>query len=136
MCTIIPESTNDHDGTVIFHKKSQACDPNDPEIKKVKAEILLEWDDKRDRSCDLGTMVHLYLEQKFSPNLDIEVVEDIEALLRIEKFESLITPRMKDFISISQELRIFSHSLKISGTIDIAIIIFPIFAFFQTPYMQ
>ena len=90
----------------------------DENIDKVQAEILKEWDYKRDRSCDLGHIVHLYLEQKFSDDLEIEVVNDQEALNRIRKFEERVIPRLKNFKSIAQELRIFSHTLKISGTID------------------
>ena len=122
--TIIKDFCQEFDADYWSRKKAidrieeDGGDMSNKNIDLVTEQILKEWDDKRDRSCDLGTMVHLYLEQKFSTELDIEVVEDTEALLRIEKFETLITPRMKDFVSISQELRIFSHSLKISGTID------------------
>ena len=121
---VIKEFSSVFDGEYWSRKKAvdRIHETNDIEteenVLKVKAEIQKEWDDKRDRSCEMGTLVHLYLEEKFSPDLTITPCDDEEVLFRIEKFETLIEPRLKDFKSVAQELRMFSHTLKISGTID------------------
>jgi ATP-dependent exoDNAse (exonuclease V) beta subunit len=93
-------------------------DRSEENIKKVQLEIQKEWDDKRDRSNILGTDVHKYIEEKFDPNLEISGYSDEEVLSRIDKFEKNIVPKLKGFVPVAQEVRVFSPTMKLAGTID------------------
>jgi ATP-dependent exoDNAse (exonuclease V) beta subunit len=82
--------------------------------------ILKRWDDKRDAACFLGTSVHKYIEEKFYPSPSVTrddfVNEDI--LLRIDKFEKLYNERLYKLTPVAQELRVFSTTMGVAGTID------------------
>jgi hypothetical protein len=83
----------------------------------TKEEILAQWDAKRDRSCDLGHMVHEYIEN-FYLYEKTDLTNDEEANLRIEKFHSIYDSRLKPLIPIASELKVFSKIWNIAGTID------------------
>ncbi len=93
---------------------------NDPDLDLTIKEIIGEWDKKRDTACDMGTNVHFYIENKFTPGSTItrDNFEDLETLRRIDKFETLYESKLTNVIPIAQELRIFSRKLKLAGTID------------------
>lgn len=99
---------------------SHNIDEQDPEVALTIKEIIGEWDKKRDFSCDLGTDVHKYIEERFTPGSTItkESFTNPEVLNRIDKFELLYEKRLKKLIPVAQELRIFSKKYKLAGTID------------------
>lgn len=83
----------------------------------TQEEILNEWKEKRDRSCDLGTMVHEHIEN-FYMNVDLPNIDDEEALERINKFYAIYEERLKNLEPIYSELKIFEPEWGIAGTID------------------
>jgi ATP-dependent exoDNAse (exonuclease V) beta subunit len=82
--------------------------------------ILQRWDEKRDTACDMGTEVHKYIEERFTPNSLITRADftNEETLLRIDKFEKLYDTRLHKLTPIAQEIRVFSTTMGIAGTID------------------
>lgn len=93
---------------------------DDPELNDTIKEIVGEWDVKRDTACDMGTLTHKYIEERFTPGSLItrDDFTDLETLRRIDKFEALYEKRLHTLIPVAQELRIFSRKLKLAGTID------------------
>lgn len=83
----------------------------------TKEEILAQWDAKRDRSCDLGHMVHEYIENFYIHN-ETKLTEDSEANERIEKFHTIYDERLKPLIPLASEVKVFSKKWNIAGTID------------------
>lgn len=83
----------------------------------TQAEILAEWDEKRDRSCYLGTLVHDYIEN-FYENNSTTPTEDEEANERIKTWHKIFESKLSIFESVGSEIRIFSKKFNIAGTID------------------
>lgn len=83
----------------------------------TQEEVLNEWAEKRDRSCDLGTMVHEYIEDFYEKDRT-ELTEDNEANERIEKFHKIFKERLEVLIPIVSELRVFDPDWGIAGTLD------------------
>ena len=87
------------------------------ETGKTKEEIIMEWHRNRDRACDLGTAVHLYIEERIK-GIEITPITDDEVLERTKKFEEVYEKRLSNLKPIRQELKVFSEELGIAGTID------------------
>jgi ATP-dependent exoDNAse (exonuclease V) beta subunit len=83
----------------------------------TQQEILAEWKAKADRSCDLGTMVHEYAEYKCAGKEPKEVTDE-EVKKRIISLEEIFETKLKKFIPVAQEIKVFSPKLKLAGTID------------------
>lgn len=83
----------------------------------TQAEILAQWDAKRDRSCDLGHAVHNWIEDFYEKG-KTELTKDAEANERVEKFKLIYESRLKQLESIGSEIRVFSKKYGIAGTID------------------
>lgn len=83
----------------------------------TQEEMLAQWDAKRDRSCDLGHMVHDYIEH-FYENNSTKLTEDEEANLRIAKFHTIYENKLKNLISVGSEIKVFSKKWNLAGTID------------------
>jgi len=79
--------------------------------------VLGEWDAKRDRSCDLGHMVHDYIENFYELN-STQLPPDEEAVERIEKWHAIYESRLNQLESIGSEIRVFSKKWNIAGMID------------------
>lgn len=79
-------------------------------------EILAEWD----YSSTLGTIVHKYIEYFLAGAYSemVNVPQDEEQHRRCTKFGSFARARLKDFIPIGLELRIYLLSLGLAGTLD------------------
>lgn len=80
-------------------------------------EMLERWDAKRDRSCDLGHMVHDYIENFYEKN-STKLTDDEEANLRIAKFHDIYESKLKNLESIGSEIKVFSKKWNLAGTID------------------
>lgn len=83
----------------------------------TKEEMLAQWDAKRDRSCDLGHMVHEYIEN-FYQYEQTDLTTDEEANERIVKFHDIYEQRLKVLTPIASEIKVFSKRWNIAGTID------------------
>lgn len=83
----------------------------------TQEEMLARWDAKRDRSCDLGHMVHDYIE-KFYESGSTKLTADAEANERIEKFKKIYEERLNKLESIGSEIRVLSKIWGLAGTID------------------
>lgn len=79
--------------------------------------ILEQWHAKRDRSCDLGHMVHNYIEEFYEKD-KVSLPNDEEACERIKKFHDIYESKLKKLVSIGSEIRVFSKKYNIAGTID------------------
>lgn len=94
-----------------FWSKKKAKD------RGVEQEVILnEWAITRDRGCDLGTMVHEYIEDFYVS--DTKAYDDDEVNERIVKFHEIFDKRLNVLTPIFSELRIFDHEWKIAGTLD------------------
>lgn len=82
-----------------------------------QAELLKQWDDKRDRSCELGHNVHAWIENFYEKN-DETLTKDAEANERVVKFQKIYESKLKQLESVASELRVFSRKYSIAGTID------------------
>lgn len=80
-------------------------------------EILKEWQDKADRACDLGTEVHLWIENYFNGVVQT-LPTDLEIIDRINKFNILYAEHLHKLEFIKAEQRIFSKDKLIAGMID------------------
>lgn len=87
------------------------------ELGITQDEMLSRWDATRDRSCDLGHMVHDYIENFYEKN-STKLPDDVEAHDRIEKFHKIYESRLKPLESIGSEIKVFSKKWNIAGTID------------------
>lgn len=83
----------------------------------TQEEILAQWDAKRDRSCDLGHMVHDYIEHFYEEN-STQLTEDEEANARIAKFHTIYDARLSALESVGSEIKVFSKKWNLAGTID------------------
>lgn len=81
------------------------------------AEILAEWDEIRERSCYLGTLVHDYIENFYEKNIT-DLTPDDEANERIKHWHKIYESKLHIFESVGSEIRIFSKKYNIAGTID------------------
>lgn len=80
--------------------------------------IKQSWKNKAAVSCDLGTAVHLYIEE-FTANRNITPTNDEIVKSRIVKFHEIYDNKLKDsIIPVGQEIRIFNEKLGLAGTID------------------
>lgn len=80
-------------------------------------EKLAQWDEIRERSCYLGTLVHNYIEDFYEKN-STELTEDEEANERIFEWHKIYESMLKDMVSIGSEIRVFSKKYNLAGTID------------------
>jgi hypothetical protein len=80
-------------------------------------EIIEKWDNIRDRACDLGHMVHEYIENFYEQN-STELTDDPEANERIVKFHSIYEDKLKPMINIGSEIKMFSKIWPLAGTMD------------------
>lgn len=78
--------------------------------------VLNEWAVTRDRGCDLGTMVHEYIEDFYMG--EPKEYEDEEVNERITKFHVIYDDRLKVLTPIVSELRVFDTEWMIAGTMD------------------
>lgn len=83
----------------------------------TQEEMLARWDAKRDRSCDVGTMTHNYIENFYEKKENI-IPDDEEVKVRIKKFHKIYESKLISLESIASELRIFSRKWPICGTLD------------------
>jgi len=82
--------------------------------------VLNEWQHKADVANDLGTRVHKFIEDFWSglnPDVPEHNPED-EYSRRVHKFLDLYERKLKVFIPLKSELRIFSRKWRLAGTID------------------
>lgn len=83
----------------------------------TQEEILEEWDSIRDRACDLGNMVHDYIEN-FYINESTELTDDEEANARILEWHKIYDNRLHHLESVATEIKMFSTKYNIAGTAD------------------
>lgn len=84
----------------------------------VSVESIVEkWDKKRDRACDLGTMVHDNIEH-FYENNKFKKLSDKEANDRIKEFQKLYDKELYKFQHIASEVMMFHNEWGIAGTFD------------------
>lgn len=79
--------------------------------------VLNEWAVTRDRACDLGTMVHEYIED-FYNGVELKDYNDEEVDERVNKFHEIYEKRLKPLKPIISELRLFDTEWCIAGTLD------------------
>lgn len=80
--------------------------------------ILNEWEIKSQTSMDLGTRVHKFIEDFLSglnPNVN---EDDLIYIDRINKFIEIYEKKLKYFLPLESELRIFCKKWNLAGTID------------------
>ena len=81
--------------------------------------ILLEWEEKSNRSMDLGTRVHKFIEDFLSEGIsDLDPEGDSEYRDRVFKFTKIYDKKIKYLLPVSSELRVFCEKWGIAGTID------------------
>jgi hypothetical protein len=79
--------------------------------------ILEEWNQKSSKSLVLGREVHKYIED-FWMGQNPEMPQDETIKERVEKFLDFYEKKLKYFLPLKSELKIFSKKWRISGTID------------------
>ena len=95
-----------------FHSKKTAKKLGIPQ-----EEVLKLWKDKGDVSCDMGTEVHLWIENYYNKVLQ-EIPTNLESVKRINMFNILYVEKLHKLELIKCEQRIYSKKLKIAGMID------------------
>lgn len=81
-------------------------------------EVKAMWQNKTDIACVLGTNIHKFIENYVNGVHDnILDYSEIEEVM-INSFLKFYELRMKKLIPIAQELRMFSESMRICGTLD------------------
>ena len=83
----------------------------------TQEEILKEWQDKADRACELGTEVHLWIENYFN-GIFQKIPTDLEIIDRINKFNVIYAKSLYELDFVKAEQRIFSRNKLIAGMID------------------
>ena len=76
--------------------------------------VLAEWD----RSEWVGTQVHAFIESYYQDAGSAVCEPDDEVLLRCQKFQAVRASRLRDFVPVAQELRIFHEPTGLCGTLD------------------
>lgn len=76
-------------------------------------EVLAEWE----RSQWIGTKTHEFIEAYYQ-DANASCAPDTEVLLRCQKFLALHHGRLKDFLPVAQELRLFHEPSGLCGTLD------------------
>lgn len=79
--------------------------------------ILEEWSQKSAKSLSLGRDVHKFIED-FWMGENPEKPNDETVRERIEKFLEFYERKLKSFVPLKSELKVFSRKWRISGTID------------------
>ena len=103
-----------------FHKKFDS-----DFWSKVKAEeagvdqekILMDWKIINDRSNEIGTGTHAWIENYFN-RIYQEIPNDMDIVDRINKFNIIFAKQLYKLIPVKFEQRIFSSKWKIAGMID------------------
>jgi len=80
-------------------------------------EILQQWEEKAERACELGTMVHLWIENYYN-NVYQPLPNDLDVIHRINKFNIMYATHLYKLEHIKSEQMIFSKKWKIAGMID------------------
>lgn len=80
-------------------------------------EVLKEWQDKADRACELGTEVHLWIENYLN-GVYQKLPTDLDIIDRINKFNVIYAKHLHKLDIIKCEQRIFSKDKLIAGMID------------------
>ena len=83
----------------------------------TQEEILKRWKDKSDKACDLGTEVHLWIENYIN-GIYQKLPTDLEVISRINKFNVLYGEFLHKLEPIKCEQMIFSKDRLIAGMID------------------
>ena len=99
------------------HKETfdaQAQAPRTAAKRGVSVEqVLAEWD----RSQWVGTQTHEFIEAYYQ-DANAACAHDNDVLLRCQKFLALHKGRLKDFLPVAQELRLFHEPTGLCGTLD------------------
>lgn len=82
----------------------------------TQEDMLIQWDAKRDRACDVGSMTHEYIEHFFEGKK--LKVKDQDVINKISKFHSIYESKLKTLTPIASEVRLFSKRWPICGTLD------------------
>jgi ATP-dependent exoDNAse (exonuclease V) beta subunit len=89
------------------------------ERREVDVQVILdEWKNLTDIACEVGTLVHKYIEDKFSGLNPVIDFGDPVVNERVERVDKFIMKRLSKLTPVAQEIRIFSKRLKLAGTID------------------
>jgi ATP-dependent exoDNAse (exonuclease V) beta subunit len=81
--------------------------------------ILAEWKEKNTRACDMGSMVHEWVEKFLvGEPTPLEEIEDEEVRARCVTFKDLYRERLHKVEWIAQEVRMFDEELGLAGTFD------------------
>jgi len=83
----------------------------------TQEEVLKDWKDKADIACDLGTEVHLWIENYFNGVLQ-ELPTDLNIIDRINKFNVIYAQHLHKLEIIKCEQMIYSKKWRIAGMID------------------
>lgn len=105
-----------HDFVPKFDIDYQAGRIADKEGKHID-EIKQLWADTAKKACDLGTSTHVWIEN-FYNGLQQPIPEDALVAERVIKFNKIHAEWLNKFIPVSQELRLFSKTWQIAGTMD------------------
>lgn len=79
--------------------------------------ILEEWNKKSSKSLILGREVHKFIED-FWMGQNPEIPQDENTKERVGKFLDFYEKKLKYFLPLKSELKVFSKKWRISGTID------------------
>lgn len=82
----------------------------------TQEDMLIQWDSKRDRACDIGSMAHEYIEHFYEGKKYKTKDEDV--INKIRKFHTIYENKLKTLTPISSEVRLFSRRWPICGTLD------------------
>ena len=80
-------------------------------------EILKEWNDAKIKGCEIGHIVHDYIENDCKGKSN-NIIIDKEILPRIEQYHQLKKTYLKDLKWLGAEIRMFDIGLNICGTTD------------------
>ncbi len=99
--------------------KKEGNELTDANIELYQTNLIREWEVKKERGCDLGSITHKTIEEILNGD-NITPTMDEEALRRILSFRTdIYDKKMKsNVIPIAQEIRVFCEELGIAGTID------------------
>ena len=87
--------------------------------RQVEQKVVLnEWDKIRTYACDLGTMIHCYIEFKLKLERYVIPFVNDEIISRIAKFERIFAEKLHKLIPVAFECRLFDVEMGIAGTFD------------------
>jgi ATP-dependent exoDNAse (exonuclease V) beta subunit len=87
------------------------------ESGETQEEILLQWKIINDRSNEIGTATHNWIENYYNRKYQ-EIPDDIDVINRVNKFNIIYATHLSKLTPVKFEQRIFSKRWNLAGTFD------------------